>query len=259
MGLDEILKNQNVSKKNNYIPKIVLAITLAGTIPLVYGLTQNKNSSYEKTIENNQPSKISNKEKITLNIDGKQENFTYSQDIVNENELNQGIVVWEKIMKRKGISYPVGHLYVFKDINSKNIVRKFAVSGGDLENSVHSINNEVCVLNKFEVYPDYFDVNGKVISKGGDAKNPWGYGRFYQYPVVEKGNIMKILSKNNFSRYTEPDKQKRYLHGTSDCGEYNGFPKNTIGCTRTTNEAMDFLEEAVNEGYFRLAYVNNIK
>jgi hypothetical protein len=207
----KILSNQNVRNRKNYLP--VLALAFSAVAISVVGLNlcsiaQNKPFSLERTIEKEKPRRIADKEEISFRIDGKTEKFIYSEEEVREKELNQGIVVWEKIMKRKEISYPVGHLYVFKDINSRNIVGKFAVSGGDLENSVHSITDEVYVLNKFESYPDYLDINGKIISKGGDAKNPWGYGRFYQYPIAEKGNLMEILSKHSFSRYINPDEKK---------------------------------------------------
>lgn len=261
MSLDNILKNQKVSRRKIGLPLVALTIVLTGAIPIGLGslFPQNKISPYENTIEEKKPSKTSEKEKISLKIDGKMENFYYSKEDIKDNELNQGIVVWEKIINKKNRYYPVGHLYVFKDINSREIVGKFAISGGDLENDVKPIRSGIVCLNKFEKWPDYFDKKGNIIYKGGDKDNPWGYGRFYQYPIAEKGNTMEILSKNSFSRYTEPDKQKRYLHGTSDNGEYMGYPKNTIGCTRTNNEAMDFLEETVNEGYFRLAYVDDIK
>jgi len=220
------------------------------------------------------------KNNIRLNIEGIVEDFVFSPEPVKEKELNQGIIVWEKIKKGeyegKEIRYPIGHLYVFKDISTRKIVGKFAVSGGILGRNVESIKSGVYVLNKFELYPDYVDETGRIIVDGGDKVNPWGYGRFYHYPVTEKGSIMNILHMNSFKRSIYPDKKHRYLHACSLVSEdINGKedyrykkkelretdfqPTRTIGCMKTSNYAIDFLEERINQGFFRLAYIDNTK
>ena len=282
MGLDRILTNQNIAKRNSPLPKIALALSMTLAVPTFFAAKcsieiRTPEKRYEIILKNDESV---TKEKISLTIDGKIENFTYSPEVIKEKELKQGIIVWEKLAKgnynSEEISYPTGHLYVFKDINSRNIVGKFAVSGGVIGNDIESIRDEVYVLNKFEKYPPFLNELGEVIYEGGDKNNPWGDGRFYHYPIAETGSTMEILSKQIFKRYTAPDKQKRYLHACSlmaegfdskedyetkqvEAYETNFKPSYTIGCTKTSNHAIDFLEERINPGVFRLAYVDNTK
>lgn len=285
MEQNRILANQNVSKRRKDLSSKMLL--LAGTFAVVTGgLFTAAKCTYET---NNPPRKIEviwgnesqiNKENINIIIDGKKESFTYSPEKVGARELNHGIIVWEKIATDIypdiKVNYPIGHLYVFKDIKTRNIVGKFAVSGGDLNNSVRSMDKGIYVLNKFESYPPFVNELGEVICEGGSLENPWGYGRFYNYPVAEKGSTLEILSKSTFRRYTTPDRLQRYLHGGALIREgFNGKadyetnkkelqettfqPTHTIGCIKTSNYGMDFLEERINQGVFRLAYVDNIR
>lgn len=222
---------------------------------------------------------IEEENKISLDIEGILEDFVFSPESVDEKELNQGIIIWEKIKEGtyegEKIKYPIGHLYVFKDIRTRKIVGKFAASGGIIGRDVESFSEGVYSLNKFELYPDYKDNTGRIISKGGDRENPWGYGRFYHYPLMENGSIMKILSKKSFNRSVYPDKGQRYLHAIAmskegirgkedyeknrkkEMRETDFQPDRTGGCTKISNYGMDFLEERINQGYFRLAYVDN--
>jgi hypothetical protein len=313
MSLDEILANQKTEErirnrtypnqipfeygrqfvcykpKKHIIPKIMLTAILMGAIAtgaMTYtqASSENRINPIERTIQiedsfNYVPVNKKGKS-IKLKIDNNLEDFVYSPEPVEAKQLNQGIVVWEKIKEGeyegRKISYPVGHLYVFKDINTRKIVGKFAVAGGVIGNDVESINNGVYVLNKFESWPDYMNSRGKVLYEGGNPENPWGYGRFYQYPITDKDSTLNLLSTDSFNRSIYPDKEQRYLHSCSllsegingkedyekkkkELQETNFQPNRTIGCTKTSNYAMDFLEERVNLGIFRLAYVDNTK
>ncbi len=289
MNLENILSKQKIMKRNpnwksnkKQLGKIALSLMLAGAVVTCSTLyIKNRINNlifHEKTnSEYSEPAKKG--ENINLEIDGITENFIFSSEIVNAKELNQGIIIWEKIKKDeyhgRKVSYPEGHLYVFKDIKTREIVGKFAVSGGILENDVKSITKGVYVLNKFELWPDYMSTKGEIIFPGGHSKNPWGYGRFYHYPVTQKGNTIETLSAKSFKRSIYPDKKKRYLHADALINEgINGKkdykkkkkelaqtefqPTRTIGCAKTSSYAIDFLEERINLGIFRLAYIDNI-
>ncbi len=69
-----------------------------------------------------------------------------------------------------------------------------------------------------------------------------------------------------FNRSIYPDKERRYLHASAplkeningkedyenkkqESQETNFQPTQTMGCARTSNYAIDFLEERVNLGY----------
>ena len=244
-------------KSPNSIKKLLLPLILIAGITFCSGYLINsehikkKESVLESTLNEN---------RINLKINNNLEEFIFSQEPVGPRELNQGIVVWEKIVtkkeKGKEVYFPTGHLYVFKDIKDRKIVGKFAVSGGKLGKETKSIYNGAYVICKFEKDPDFFnDITQELVLEGGHPKNPWGHGKFYQYPVLNQGDLLKILSAKKINRSQYPDKNRRYLHGCKLTDE-NLNP--TAGCTRTSNNTINFLTEGINLGEFRLGYTLNI-